>query len=199
MKSLSAHIEPAQRTHWCRYSSLSTYLSKRFHLWYVIRLLYSIPIFSLCSQTNLLKACVGNMTHVVHSFQPLCYSTKQLLCVHAQLDSQNSTLAPPDELACWRGRAYLVKTNTYGLICQLTGRHDLANQSHEKSIWVNLTDLFWGSNRRSSGCQMWFRGWIGLQAVVIQVCLTLSGHDLTQGLRRLNTVQSWYCIGGKKH
>lgn len=78
-----------KRTHWWRYIHLSTYLSKRFHLWYVIRLLYSILIFSLGSQAGLLKARVGNMTHVVQSFQPLGYSNKQLLCVLAQLDSQN--------------------------------------------------------------------------------------------------------------
>lgn len=86
-----------QLTHRWRYIyiPLSTFKT----LWCMIRLLYSTLIFSLCSQASLLKAQVGNMTHVVQSFQPLCYSNEQLLCVHAQLDSPNSNSPPSNELA----------------------------------------------------------------------------------------------------
>lgn len=115
IQSLSAYNAPLQREHIRRYIPLSTHISKRFHLWYVIRLLYSILICSLCSQASLLKARVGNMTHVVQSFQPLCYSNKQLFCVPSQLDFQNPALSPsPDTRAAtlW-GQAYFVKTNTW--------------------------------------------------------------------------------------
>lgn len=112
-----------------RYILLSTSLSKCFHLWYVLTLPYSILIFSLCSQASLLKARVGNMTHVVQSFQLLCYSNKQLLCATPHPPTNHHTYTPPNTRAgMLRGQACFAKANTRELICQATVRHDLANK-----------------------------------------------------------------------
>lgn len=127
-------------------------LSKCFHVWYVIRLLYSTLIFSLCSQASLLKARVGNMTHVVQSFQPLCYSNKQLLCVHAQLDSPNSnyppTPHPPNELAHCGVELILQRQTLMGWFVETW----LGKLKAMGNTWVGVTwtDLCWDINGRSS-------------------------------------------------
>lgn len=61
-------------------SSPSSSISESFHQGYVMRLFY----FTIICPTQLkrpIKSLLGNMTHVVRSFQLLHYSNKQLLFV----------------------------------------------------------------------------------------------------------------------
>lgn len=102
---------------------MAVYTSVNKHSRCMIRLLYCILLFSLCSRASLLKASVGNMTHMALSVIPTssCCVFMIRLIPKIQLSPP-----PPDELASCGGQAYFAKTNSYGLICQATGRHDLA-------------------------------------------------------------------------
>lgn len=92
-----------------------------FHVWYAIRRPYSVLIFSLCSQVVLLKARLGNMTHVEQSFQSLLlFQQAAVVCSSSawfpKSEAPSSHLFPPlpHSPMSWHaaGSAYFVKTNT---------------------------------------------------------------------------------------
>lgn len=99
IESLAAYNAPLQRTHWWRRAPPSTHLSKRFHLWYVTRLLYSKLIFSLCSRASLLKARGVIWATWCSHVSPSVISTSSCCVFMPSLIPKLRLSLPPDELA----------------------------------------------------------------------------------------------------
>lgn len=114
-----------------------------FHIWYAIRWPYSVLIFSLCSQVVLLKAQLGNMTHVEQSFQSLLlFQQAAVVCSSSawfpKSEAPSSHLFPT---APWAGMLRV------GLFCK--DKHLGADLSSDRQTWF-------GKQKRAAVAQSQF-------------------------------------------
>lgn len=177
---------------------MAVYTSVNKHSRCMIRLLYCILLFSLCSRASLLKASVGNMTHMALSVIP----TSSCCAFMIRLIPKIQLSPPPTSWHPVGVKLILQRQTVMGWSVKRQVDTTWQNRSDGRQFRVNSTDLRWDGNWHSS-CSVGFLETRGVDTGFLthspqhsqhHLRLISSRHCLNLGLRTLSTVQLYLVL-----
>lgn len=200
MTGTALHSKPFSRQCTSTKNTLmAVYTSVNKHSRCMIRLLYCILLFSPCSRASLLKASVGNMTHMALSVIPT-----SSCCVFMIRLIPKIQLSPPPPTS-WRPvgvKLILQRQTVMGWSVKRQVDTTWQNRSDGRQFRVNSTDLRWDGNWHSS-CYVGILATRGVDTGFLthspqhsqhHLLLISSRHCLNLGLRTLSTVQLYLVL-----